>query len=147
MRSFLGEPDAAIAIRRALADRLCTANQQIGQYFSDKAPTIDITIFNSALLGYVMAELTLESHNLWRDRADFLHRLIQVCLSESGTPSVILGRPLSSLVEDLPDHWVHQILDRSRKSSSQESALAYVLLGSGLAPEEILGQILNTNNI
>ena len=139
LRSFLGEPDAALATRRALADRLSVANQQISQYFSDKVPTIDITIFNSALLGYVMAELTLESHDLWRDRADFLHRLIQVCLSESRTPNVITDRPLSSLVEDLPDRWVHQILDRSRKSSVQELALAYVLLGSGLAPEEILG--------
>lgn len=139
LRSFLGEPDAAIAIRHALADRLGAANQQIDQYFSDKAPAIDITIFNSALLGYVMAELTLESHDLWRDRADFLDRLIQVCLSEAATPDVILGRRLSNLVEDLPDHWVHQILDRSRKSGSQESALAYVLLGSGLAPEEISG--------
>ena len=139
LRSFLGEPDAAIAIRHALADRLGAANQQIDQYFLDKAPAIDITIFNSALLGYVMAELTLESHDLWRDRADFLDRLIQVCLSEAATPDVILGRRLSNLVEDLPDHWVHQILDRSRKSGSQESALAYVLLGSGLAPEEISG--------
>lgn len=139
LRSFLGEPDAAIATRRALADRLGAANQQIGEYFSDKAPSVDITVFNSALLGYVMTELTLESHDLWRDRADFLHRLIQVCLSESGTPNIIFDRPLSSLVEDLPDRWVHQILDRSRKSSPQEAALAYVLLGSGLAPEEILG--------
>lgn len=139
LRSFLGEPDAAIATRRALADRLGAANQQIGQYFSDKAPAIDITIFNSALLGYVMAELTLESHGLWSNRADFLDRLIQACLSEFTTPTLIFDRPLSSLVEDLPDRWVHQILDRSRKSSSQESALAYMLLGSGLAPEEILG--------
>jgi len=139
LRSFLGEPDAAIATRRALADRLSAANQQIGQYFSQTAPAIDITIFNSALLGYVMAELTLESHALWRDRADFLDRLIQVCLCESAVPDVIFDRPLSGLVEDLPDHWVHQILDRSRKSSIQESALAYVLLGSGLAPEEISG--------
>ena len=139
LRSFLGEPDAAIAIRRALADRLSVANQQIAQYFLRTAPSVDITIFNSALLGYVMAELTLESHDLWRDRADFLDRLIQVCFSESASLKGISDRPLSSLVEDLPDHWVHQILDRSRKSGVQESALAYVLLASGLAPEEISG--------
>ena len=139
LRSFFGESDATIAVRRALADRLSLANQQISQYFSHTAPVVDITIFNSALLGYVMAELTLESHGLWRDRADFLNRLIQVCLSESASLDVISDRPLSSLVEDLRDQWVHLILDRSRKSGVQESALAYVLLGSGLAPEEIAG--------
>ncbi len=139
LRSFLGEPDAAIATRRALTNRLSAANQQISQYFSETAPGVDITIFNSALLGYVMAELTLDAHGLWRDRADFLDRLIQTCLCESGVSDRISDRPLSGLVEDLPDHWVHQILDRSRKLGVQEFALAYVLLGSGLSPEEVSG--------
>jgi AcrR family transcriptional regulator len=137
LRSLLGESDQySTATRRALGQHLTTANQQLAQHFSPVIPTLDTSLLNSNLLGYVMTELSLEDHGLWADRADFLHRLVQRCLPDANS-SQMATRPLSLTVEDLPDHWVHQILERSRKRSPQETALAYVLFGAGLSPQEI----------
>jgi hypothetical protein len=64
---------AAIAIRRALLIALSVANQQIAQYFL--RTSVDIIGYFILIVRFWdkvwMAELTLESHDLWRDRAGF----------------------------------------------------------------------------
>ncbi len=139
LRSLVGETEQySIATRHALGQHLTKANHQLSQHFSRIMPNLDTSLLNSNLLGYVITELSLEDHGLWADRADFLHRLVQLCLPDADpSHGVTVLRPLAPNVEDLPDHWVHQILERSRKGSPQETALAYVLFGAGLSPQEV----------
>jgi hypothetical protein len=42
-------------------------------------------------------------------------------------------------VQDLPDPWVHQIMREAKTAGPQDYAIAYVLLGAGLEPQELVG--------
>jgi AcrR family transcriptional regulator len=154
LRSLVGEANQyPTTMRQVLGQRLIVANRQVAAYFMTVFAVegrgddfcLDLAgVLNSALLGYMMMALTTEPHGLWPDRDDFLDRLMRCLLPtvgdrpHSNSSAIVASRPLSSVIEELPAQWVHQILARSRKASSQEAALAYVLFGSGLSPNEIV---------
>jgi hypothetical protein len=134
------------------------------------------SLLNAMLFGYLVIELTSEFHELWNNREDFLESLIELFLhgavssleesssapilnqdffSESGllqdTPSLVRGeQEIEEKVEDLPATFVHSIIQQAKKQGSQDYALAYVLFGAGLRPEEVVNlermhQIIDPN--
>ncbi|WP_416672385.1 TetR family transcriptional regulator [Egbenema bharatensis] len=173
VRSLIGEagkypPESRQAIGRGIYQ----VNQGTAQYFAtvfnrpglkgeDDAvrisPTTLASLLNVLLLGYAVLELTSEAADLWRDRDEFLHDLVELLLwgmalptpESSDSPqhrSPGVGRveltersAPSEVIADLPATLVHQILRRARKLGLQEYALVYVLFASGLNPAEIVG--------
>ena len=134
------------------------------------------SLLNAMLFGYLVIELTSEFHELWNNREDFLESLIELFLHgavssleesssapilnqdffcESGllqdTPSLVRReQEIEEKVEDLTASSVHSILQQAKKQGSQDYALAYVLFGAGLRPEEVVNlermhQIIDPN--
>ena len=118
-----------------------------------------VGLLDSLLFGYLMTELTGEFPKLWRDREDFLNTSIEVCLygamsplqtdglersrpaasrSTSQAETGQLSQPKDSSIADLPAELVRKILQQAKKQGAQPYALAYLLFGAGLLPEEVL---------
>ncbi|HEY9596973.1 MAG TPA: TetR/AcrR family transcriptional regulator [Cyanophyceae cyanobacterium] len=124
------------------------------------------SLLNGMLFGFLVIELTSEFHELWDSREDFLESLVELFLNgavssealnlEQGLqiepsnqssnlpilqPSDIPSFQPSTLeqkVADLPAAIVHTILQRTKKQDLQDYALAYVLFGAGLLPQEVI---------
>jgi AcrR family transcriptional regulator len=155
VRSVVGEADQFPAEnRRALGRGLTEANRYVAQYLATVIQQGDLntylpaeklaSLLNGMILGYAVIEFTSEFHELWEDRDDFLENLVELFLHGAMTPSLespSIGSPRSLIVKevaDLPAGLVHEILRQSRKSGTQDHALAYVLFGAGLSPTEIV---------
>jgi AcrR family transcriptional regulator len=134
---------------RAVAQHLATAIQQ-GAYHSHLPPEKIAGLLNGLLFGYAVIEFTSEFHELWRDQADFLNDLEQLFLQGAVSPISVPSSNRDSVeatsgsnpltereVTDLPTPLVHRILQRARKLSSQDYALAYVLFAAGLSSAEL----------
>ncbi|MEO1592111.1 MAG: TetR family transcriptional regulator [Cyanobacteria bacterium J06632_22] len=94
------------------------------------------------LVGYVVIEAT-SGYSLWPERQDFLEVLARAFVTvdetavaaqhaETQPPSTQAGA-----VQDLPAVWVHQVIKQAKGLSLQDQALALVLFGAGLRPEEV----------
>jgi AcrR family transcriptional regulator len=148
VRSLIGEADQYPAEnRRALGQRLEEASSYVSEYLGQTMPPGSLPperlagYLGALLVGYVVIESTCENHQLWHSREDFLTGLVALLLplAESELSPQATGLNLESaapLVEDLPEPWVHQILQQAKNSGMQDYALAYVLFGAGLEPEE-----------
>ena len=99
------------------------------------------SLLNTLLFGYVTIELTSEFNGLWRDRADFLDRVVSLLLAGGVTPQHIQTLAKSEVIEyrNLPESLVHQILQKARKQGLQAYAICYVLFGAGLGVDEVVG--------
>jgi hypothetical protein len=146
--------------RRAIGQALTQVNQTTVQYFAlfikqeQLRPQVSLAKFvsflNCLLLGYLMTQLTSEFHSLWESRDDFLDRFVEVSLHG------IVSEPLSTLertpvslgdlprlhtevrITDLPDDLVRSILQQAKKQGAQPYAIAYLLFGAGLLPQEVI---------
>ncbi|HEY9796439.1 MAG TPA: tyrosine-type recombinase/integrase [Leptolyngbyaceae cyanobacterium] len=117
------------------------------------------SLLNGMLFGYLVIELTSEFHELWDDRQDFLESLVElflrgavsplvdsstssIALNQNGLPHVLPfvrgEREMEQKVADLPASLVHSILQQAKKQGLRDYALAYVLFGTGLRPQEVL---------
>jgi integrase len=107
------------------------------------------SLLNGMLLGYAVIEFTSELHELWQSREDFLETVVALFLngafssaSQLSLRSVSLVKSTSfyssEVVPDLSASLVHSILQRAKKASVQDYAIAYVLFGSGLSPSEVI---------
>ena len=117
------------------------------------------SLLNVMLFGYLVIELTSEFHTLWDDREDFLECLVELFLhgavSSQGLQvnglqvegsNTNLQRELSSTalttfqqkVTDLSASLVYSILQQAKKQGLQSYAIAYVLFGAGLLPQEVV---------
>ena len=87
-------------------------------------------------------ELTSEFHGLWRDRADFLDRVVALFVAGAiaGSPQqlAVINPPAPVIQLDLPAQVVEQILQQAKKHSLQTYALIYVLFGAGLSESELI---------
>ncbi|PSB07586.1 TetR family transcriptional regulator [filamentous cyanobacterium CCP2] len=168
VRSLIGEAGKYPAeSRQAIGRGIQQVNQGTAQYLAtvlnhsesngeQPIPISSTTIarlLNTLLLGYAVLELTSESSQLWRDRDEFLHDLVNLLLGraifspESSEPfqhrslGVLEDERVhpapSEVITDLPASLVHLILRRARKLGLQDSALTYVLFASGLNPMEM----------
>jgi AcrR family transcriptional regulator/site-specific recombinase XerD len=155
IRSLVGESGQySIENRQGLGRSFDRANRRVAKYLktnigespSDlQLPIEQLTsLLHTLLFGYATIELTSEFHGLWRDRDDFLDRVVTLFLAgvvgRNTDRSIPIQLPKNrQIVLDLPDSIVHQILQQAKKHSLQTYAIAYVLFGSGLSTSEIVG--------
>ncbi len=160
IRSLVGESGQySIENRQGLGRSFDLANRRVAKYLktnlgeskSDLQLPVDqlASLLNTLLFGYATIELTSEFHGLWRDREDFLDRVVALFLAgavpQSTFESSSINKSNHQLVPlDLPEPIVHQILQQAKKHSLQTYALAYVLFGAGLSASEIV--LLNRSN-
>jgi AcrR family transcriptional regulator len=160
IRSLVGESGQySIENRQGLGRSFDLANRRVAKYLktnlgeskSDLQLPVEqlASLLNTLLFGYATIELTSEFHGLWRDREDFLDRVVALFLAGAvpqGTfaPTVINRSNHQLIPLDLPEPIVHQILQQAKKYSLQTYALAYVLFGAGLSASEIVW--LNRSN-
>jgi integrase len=87
----------------------------------------------------VVIESTSDNHHLWESREDFLTGLVELLLNgaiSAGAVDPTNDEPDRS-AQDLPEPQVHQLLRQAKDTSLRDYALAYLLFGAGLEPEEI----------
>ncbi|MCP2732140.1 TetR family transcriptional regulator [Limnofasciculus baicalensis] len=159
LRSVVGESGKyTIENRQALGRGVDQANQDVAKYLAtvierDRLqlrlpPQKLASLLNSMLFGYFAIELTSEFHHLWHDSEDFLESLVELFLHgavsseaftvESSQANLHAATDLEQKVADLPASLVHSILRQAKKQSLRNYALAYILFGSGLLPDEIV---------
>jgi AcrR family transcriptional regulator len=148
VRSLVGESGQySIENRQALGRSFDKANRRVAKYLKTAmgaaSPELNLpveqlaSLLHTLLFGYVTIELTSEFHGLWRDRADFLDRVVALLLSGaavSDSPPRLPDRNYP----DLPGSIVHQILQQAKKQDIQTYAIVYVLFGAGLSVGELV---------
>jgi AcrR family transcriptional regulator len=164
LRSLVGEAGQyPTENRQALGRSLAQGNQWVAQYLETAVQQgqlqLDLSaakiagLLTSLLLGYMVVELTSESHHLWADQDDFLDSLVTLFLAGAVSPrSAVDGltapptsfepnfhAPDGEAVVDLPATIVHAILRQAKKMGARDYALAYVLFAAGLSSAEIVG--------
>ncbi len=161
IRSLVGESGQySTENRQGLGRSFDRANRRVAKYLktnigesqsdlqlpiagADGKPFEQLTsLLHTLLFGYATIELTSEFHGLWRDRADFLDRVVALFTAGAvaGNNHQLTGNTSENLAiqQDLPELIVHQILQQAKKHSLQAYALVYVLFGSGLSADEIV---------
>ncbi len=160
VRSVVGESGQYSAENRAaLGKGFTQANHYVADYFAmvieqgqlqTHLPAEKLaSLLNGMLLGYAVIEFTSDFHQLWQSREDFLETVVTLFLngafssaSQLSFRSVGLVQSASSrssvIIADLPANLVHVILQRAKKLSVQDYAIAYVLFGAGLSPLEVI---------
>ncbi len=155
VRSLVGESaQYSPENRQALGRSFDRANRRVAKYLktalgessANLQLPIDrlVSLLNTILFGYITIELTSEYHGLWRDRDDFLDKIITLFLAGTVTPtngqknSITLQQSSDRIASDLPAEIVHQILLQAKKTSLQTYAIVYVLFGSGLSVSELV---------
>jgi AcrR family transcriptional regulator len=146
VRSLIGEADQYPAEnRQALGQRLDEASGYVVQYLKQTIPPGQFPperlagFFGALLVGYVVIESTSDNHHLWESREDFLTGLVELLLNgaiSAGAADPTNDEPDRS-AQDLPEPQVHQLLRQAKDTSLRDYALAYLLFGAGLEPEEI----------
>ena len=148
LRSVVGEAGQyTVENRRALGRGLTLANRDVARYLAiviereQLQPCIPVeklsSLLNVTLFGYLVIELTSEYHELWSDREDFLECLVELFLHGAVSPEQ-LKFEAGLKVSDLPASLVHSILQQAKKRGLRDYALAYVLFGAGLHPQEVV---------
>jgi len=154
IRSLVGESGQySTENRQGLGRSFDRANRRVAKYLktnigesqSDlQLPIEQLTsLLHTLLFGYATIELTSEFHGLWRDRADFLDRVVTLflagALAGNPQPLAAINRSQSPIIHlDLPASIVHQILKQAKKHSPQTYALVYLLFGTGLSVNEVI---------
>jgi AcrR family transcriptional regulator len=160
IRSLIGESEQySEDLRQALGRKVAELHQSLAQALSQSlggdhpalSPEKLLYCMNGMLLAYGVTSFTSQPPTVWPDRHRFLEDLVQLCLSSlhapelSAAPTVppaLSPHPASSQplprISDLPAPLVHEIMQRSRKISLQDSALCYLLFGAGLSATELV---------
>lgn len=165
LRSVVGEAGQyTLENRRALGRGVTLANRDVARYLATVLereqlhtripPQKLASLLNGMLFGYLVIELTSEFHELWDDSEDFLDSLVELFLHGAVLPAVDSSRSIDSnqntppslkrekeieqKVADLPVALVHSILQQAKKQGLRDYALAYVLFGAGLLPQEVV---------
>jgi AcrR family transcriptional regulator len=153
IRSLVGESGQYSTENRQGLGRSCDrANRRVAKYLKTnigesqgdlQLPIEQLTsLLHTLLFGYATIELTSEYHGLWRDRADFLDRV--VALFSAGAVAgdrdrlTVNSAEHLTIEQDLPESIVHQILQQAKKHSLQAYALVYVFFGAGLSASELI---------
>jgi AcrR family transcriptional regulator len=154
VRSLVGESGQySPENRQALGRSFDRANRRVAKYLKTSLGEssanlqlpIDrlVSLLNTILFGYITIELTSEYHGLWRDRDDFLDKVIALFLAGGVMPTTKHKNSITSpssdrIAPDLPAEIVHQIFQQAKKTSLQTQAIVYVLFGAGLSVSELV---------
>lgn len=151
IRSLVGEANQYPADNRlALGKRMTEITQYMAQYLESFMTERQLTpqfsteklasLLECLLLGYAVIEFTSEYHQLWHHQDDFLEHAVQMILFGSiASDTFKSSPPQPTTVADLPADTVHLILRQAKKQGAQAYALAYVLFGAGVSPQEVIG--------
>jgi AcrR family transcriptional regulator len=158
IRSLVGESGQySIENRQGLGRSVDRANRRVAKYLktnigdspaelhlpiagADGKPFEQLTsLLHTLLFGYATIELTSEFHGLWRDRADFLDRVVALFMASAVDCGDRQPSENRVIPMDLPEPIVDRILQQAKKHNLQTYALVYVLFGSGLSVGEIVG--------
>lgn len=158
IRSLVGEANQYPADNRlALGKRMTEITQYMAQYLESFMAERQLTpqfsteklasLLECLLLGYAVIEFTSEYHQLWHHQDDFLEHAVQMILFGSiASDTFSSSPPQPTTVADLPADTVHLILRQAKKQNAQDSALAYVLFGAGVSPQEVI-DLMRTQQI
>ncbi len=153
IRSLVGESGQySTENRQGLGRSFDRANRRVAKYLKTnlgesqadlQLPIEQLTsLLHTLLFGYATIELTSEFHGLWRDRADFLDRVVALFVAGAiaGSPQQLAAiNPPDPVIQlDLSEQVVEQILQQAKKHSLQAYALVYVLFGAGLSACEVI---------
>lgn len=153
IRSLVGESGQySTENRQGLGRSFDRANRRVAKYLKTnigesqadlQLPIEQLTsLLHTLLFGYATIELTSEFHGLWRDRADFLDRVVALFVAGAiaGSPQqlAVINPPAPVIQLDLPAQVVEQMLQQAKKHSLQTYALIYVLFGAGLSASEMI---------
>ncbi len=150
VRSLVGESGQySPENRQALGRSFDRANRRVAKYLKtaigESQANLNlpieqlVSLLNTLLFGYTTIELTSEYHELWRDRADFLDKVITLFLAGAvATTTESIDPVIQPIAPDLPEASVHQILQRAKQQGAQIYAIVYVLFGAGLNIGELV---------
>ena len=164
LRSVIGEAGHyTVENRQMLGRGVAGANRDVARYLAriiereqlqSRLPVEKLaSLLNGMLFGYLVIELTSEYNELWGDHQEFLDSLVTVYLqgavcasgeetsqSDRLVPSSkkMVGESQDRIIADLPASVVRSILQQAKKQGPQEYAIAYVLFGAGLLPQEVV---------
>lgn len=153
LRSLVGEAGQyPLENRQAIAAGLNQVHRITEQYLATVMARDGLTssqpvgtlasLLNTLLMGYVVLELTTEFHHLWPSRQAFLQTIASVLQSSlqatTSSPLAYPSAPVPPPMQDLPAPLVRTILQTAQKAGPQDYAIAYVLFGAGLSPQEVI---------
>jgi AcrR family transcriptional regulator len=157
IRSLVGESGQySLENRQGLGRSFDRANRRVAKYLktnigesqadlqlpiagADGKPFEQLTsLLHTLLFGYATIELTSEFHGLWRDRADFLDRVVALFIAGAVAGNGIIPTDRQEIALDLPAPIVDRILQQAKQQNLQVYAIAYVLFGSGLSTKELV---------
>ena len=157
LRSIVGESGHyTVENRQALGRAMAAANRELTHYLkpamtpnglTSRLPAPDLAnLLDVLIFGYLAIELITEDYGLWPDREVFVQRLASLCLYGAlGAPpgaesTLAAGGPGEDQdrVADLPADLVRALLQQAKQHDPQDYAIAYLLLGAGLLPTEII---------
>jgi len=150
VRSLIGESGQLPAENlQAVGRAIEQANEQTVSYLRQSELALPAgmsaktaaSLLNTLILGRAVTDFASEGHGLWQD-ADFFEALTGLMGEQTAqtqteqAPSEAKGDDVSLPVQDLPEELVRSLLQRAKKMSAQDYALAYVLFGAGLRLSE-----------
>lgn len=150
LRSIIGE---AGQYSSETAQTLAQTFQQINHYTAEYLATVlpdqppphlpvatIASLLNYLLLGYAVLEAITPAGAVEENRTEFFNQL--GVLFQQGALAQLIppetdSSPAPAAVADLPGAIVHLLLQRAKKSSAQDYALAYLLFAAGLSAAEV----------
>ncbi|NJN87438.1 MAG: TetR/AcrR family transcriptional regulator [Leptolyngbyaceae cyanobacterium SL_7_1] len=127
VRSLIGEaghyaPETAEALGQTLQQINRYTTEYLATVLADQPPPslpieTSAALFNSALLGYAVLEVTTPLHSGWQNHTEFLDQLVTLFQAALVQPSLPQSRlpQLPRAVADLPDATVHSLLQHAKK--------------------------------
>ncbi|MEM6255413.1 MAG: TetR family transcriptional regulator [Cyanobacteria bacterium P01_D01_bin.156] len=144
VRSLIGEADQYPPDhRQALQIRLKEMQAAIANHLEQILPMAPVSatdlanFIGAVLVGYAVIEAT-SGDSLWDDRDQFLDTLTALLSTPTPERRQIPEAPPPALVVDLPTSWVQRLMKHTRTLGLQDHAIALVLFGAGLSPNEIV---------
>jgi AcrR family transcriptional regulator len=139
VRSLIGEAGQyPLESRQAIALGIAQINQSIANTLRDvivqtqiemPLPAIKLAnIVNTCILGYAMIMLTSDAPSVWTSREDFISTLVEIIVRDTDDTTRLV---------DMPAEAVRSILLQAKRQGAREFAIAYVMFGAGLKPEEL----------
>jgi AcrR family transcriptional regulator len=147
MRSLVGEAGQyPLESRQALAQgitqingAIATALQEIGNHV--QLPTDPMSLaktINTCVLGYTIMVLTSDVELIWSSKEDFINSLVKILVAKPTDKYVHVVKSASLKVQDIAASEVRSILLQAKRQGLRDYAIAYVLFGAGLSPEELV---------
>ncbi len=146
MRSLVGEagqyPQES---RQALAQGISQINRAIATSLDEVGNNVDLptdpmslaTMINACILGYTIMVLTSDVELIWSNKEEFIGNLIKILVPKPSHKFAAKSEP-SLKIQDIPELEVRNIMLQAKRQGLRDFAIAYVLFGAGLSPEELV---------